>query len=78
MRSGYAAGVADVNGNVGLRAAEINCHADGSFRVGDALHLMSDVLCAPFKFALELRDESVAVPAIQIRERAAGDNRNAG
>ena len=52
------------NGNVGLRAAEqLNGHAHGGFGVGDLLHTPSDIVLPALDFALELRDERIALLA---------------
>ena len=74
MRAGDAVGVVDVDGDVGVGAAEVYRHADSRLGVGDALHAVYYVFAAALEFFLELGQESVAVFAIQFVESAAGDD----
>ena len=77
MRLRDAARVVHVDGNVRFRAAQVDRHAHGAFRVGDSLHPVNNVLPAPLKFVLELRDQRFAVLAIRFVKRAARDDGHA-
>ncbi len=78
MRAGNAARVVDVNGNVGIGAAEVDGHAGGGFFFGDGFDAVGDVLAAAFEFVLELLDHGVGVLAVELIEGAAGDEGDAG
>src|ERR1700722_2617630 len=78
VRTGNAAGVVDVNGNIGVGTAEVDGHAGGGFFFGDGFDAVGHVLAATFEFVLELLDHGVGVLAVQLIEDAAGDESDAG
>jgi len=73
-----AACVVYVNGDVRLRAAQINRHAHGAFRVGDSLYPVDYILPAALEFALKLRHQRLAVLPIQIVKRTPRHDGDAG
>ena len=66
-----------VDGNVGIRAAEVDGHARRGFFFGDGFHAMRNVLPAALEFALELRNHRVRMFTLQLIKHAARDHGDA-
>jgi hypothetical protein len=71
--------IIDVNGNIGVRPAELDRHSNRRFGVGDSANLQRDFLAAPLELMLELGNQRIGVARVELFERVSrGDSHTRG